>query len=359
MPRKLASVQKIREIVPIEGADRIERVGILLWYCVAKKGEFKPGDLCVYFEIDSLLPEWSEFEFLRKSSWNEKLQRYRLKSAKLRGALSQGLAIPLELFADRIEAAGLGPINRLEEGTDLTDALDVEKYEPPIPVSMSGKARPFTWPIAKSDEVRLESEPELLDRLAGKSWYITAKLDGTSGSFILDPPGDSGNGSGEATFHVCSRNYSLEEDPENIFWIVTNKYAIEKSLRDYHAATGRFVAVQGEVCGPGIQGNKLGLEAVELFVFNVVDVETRELFPLDRLREFCAGHGLTMVPTLEEGDSASFTTEDLFAKSEFLYRDLFAGARKDQEAEGIVVRAKDQSVSFKKLNNRYLLSGGE
>ena len=70
MPRKMASLQLIREILPIEGADAIERVGVLGWQCVAKKGEFRAGDRCLYFEIDALLPEWPEYEFLRKSSWN-------------------------------------------------------------------------------------------------------------------------------------------------------------------------------------------------------------------------------------------------------------------------------------------------
>jgi RNA ligase (TIGR02306 family) len=351
MPRKLASVQLIREILPIEGADAIERAGILAWYCVVKKGEFRQGDTCVYFEIDSLLPEWPEYEFLRKSSWNEKLHRYRLRTVKLRGALSQGLALPLGSFAPHLEAAGLGPLGLIAEGTDLTDILDVEKYEAPVPVQMEGIIRPFTWPIAKSDEIRLESDPTFLDRIAGKAWYISAKLDGTSASFILNPD--------DGVFHVCSRNNSLEEDPLNIYWKVALKLGVEEVLRKEKAATGRSLALQGELCGPGIQGNKLGLPEADLFIFNIVDTETNKLLPFAEMLDFCSKNGLSTVPIIKEGDSFAFTMEGIFTLSEYLYRDVFPEARKDQEAEGIVIRAKDQSVSFKKVSNRFLLKGGD
>ncbi|MFZ4616458.1 MAG: RNA ligase (ATP) [Rectinemataceae bacterium] len=356
MPRKLASIQSIREVLPIEGADAIERVGILGWYCVAKKGEFREGDNCLYFEIDSLLPEWPEYEFLRKSSWSEKARRFRLKTAKLRGALSQGLALPIARFAARVAAAGLGSIEDLPAGTDLTDALDVEKYEAPVSVQLDGKARDFSWPIAKSDEVRLESDPELLAQMAGKPWYISAKLDGTSASFILDLPGEPGS---PGEFHVCSRNLSLEEDPGNIYWKLARKLDIEEILRSHFAATGTCLAIQGELCGPGIQGNKLGLSEAGLFVFTIVEVGSRRFLDLEAMRSLCAVHGLHTVPILREGDSFAFSTEELFAMSEYPYREVFPEARKDQEGEGIVVRAKDQSLSFKKVSNRFLLKGGE
>ena len=356
MPRKMASLQLIREILPIEGADAIERVGVLGWQCVAKKGEFRAGDRCLYFEIDSLLPEWPEYEFLRKSSWNAKLGRFRLKTAKMRGALSQGLALPLASFAVRLSAAGLGPVDAIAEGCDLTDILDVEKYEAPVSIQMEGMAKAFTWPIAKSDEVRIESDPELLSRIAGKPWYISAKLDGASASFLLNPSGKAG---APPEFHACSRKFSLEEDEGNIYWIIARTLDIERILREDFAKTGRCLAIQGEICGPGIQGNKLGLSAPALFVFTMVDVGAHSPLSLDSMRDFCSGQGLRTVPILREGDSFAFSSQEIFAQSEYLYRDVFPDARKEQEAEGIVVRAADQSVSFKKVSNRFLLRGGE
>ncbi len=349
MARKLASIQHILGVEPIEGADRIEKVAILGWYCVVKKGEFKPGDLCVYFEIDSLLPEWPEFEFLRQSSWSQSLGRYRLRTAKLRGVVSQGLALPLSSLEARLAPASAD----LDEGADLTEILGIEKYEPAIPAQLEGQARPFSWPIAKTDELRLESDPELLVAMSGKTYYVSAKLDGTSGSFML---AESGVG---PEFHVCSRNYSLVENETNTFWRIARKHDIEGLLRAELAGTGRLLAIQGEVCGPGIQSNRLNLPEPTLFVFNIIDVRTGYSLALDEMRTFCADKGLRMVPVIQEGSYFSFTQADIFRMSEFLYHDVFPEARREQEAEGIVVRSADQSVSFKKVSNRFLLKGGD
>lgn len=135
--RKLASLQTVKYVRPIPGADAIEAIGVLGWQCVAKKGEFREGDPCVYFEIDSLLPEQPRYEFLRQSSFKPDLGRFKLRTVRLRKQLSQGLALPLGLFP---EAAGL-PI-----GSDLTAVLGIEQYEPPIPTFIAGDTR--TLPLA-------------------------------------------------------------------------------------------------------------------------------------------------------------------------------------------------------------------
>jgi len=87
--RKLAHVEKIVSIQPIDGADRIEVATVLGWQVVVKKDEFKVGDLCIYIEIDSVLPEIEDFEFLRD-------KKFRIKTQKLRGQISQGLILPLD-----------------------------------------------------------------------------------------------------------------------------------------------------------------------------------------------------------------------------------------------------------------------
>ena len=94
MSRKLASVQRIKAIRPIEGADRIEVVQVLNWDCVAKKGEYSVGDWVIYFEIDSLLPDIPMFEWLRGSSWSQKLNKYKISTHKFRNQISQGLVLP-------------------------------------------------------------------------------------------------------------------------------------------------------------------------------------------------------------------------------------------------------------------------
>ena len=91
MGRALAHIEKIHNIQPIEGADRIELVHVKGWQCVAVKGEFNEGDLAVYIEIDSKVPETEPFEFLRN-------KQFKIKTQKFRGALSQGIALPLSKF---------------------------------------------------------------------------------------------------------------------------------------------------------------------------------------------------------------------------------------------------------------------
>ena len=131
--RKLASIQKVLKVEPIEGADRIELVHVLGWQCVAKKGEFKEGDMGVYFEIDSYLPVCPEFEFLRASSYkNTDLmgEGFRLKTQKFRGQISQGLVLPMDI----VEKEGW---HGLPEGTDVTNLLGVRNFEMPE-MAMSG-----------------------------------------------------------------------------------------------------------------------------------------------------------------------------------------------------------------------------
>ncbi|NDC54508.1 MAG: hypothetical protein EBZ74_09530 [Planctomycetia bacterium] len=259
--RKLASLQVVKYVRPIPGADAIEAIGVLGSQCVAKKGEFREGDACVYFEIDSLLPEEPRYEFLRQSSFKPDLGKFKLRTVRLR-KLSQGLALPVGAFP---EAAGL-PI-----GSDLTALLAVEQYEPPIPTFIAGDTR----------------------------------------TFIIDPR------SGE--FHACGRNYSYEQTPEHAFWKVETRYGIQAGLE----ALGGTLALQGEIVGPGIQCNRLGLP---------------------------------FVPVLERGDAFSYSLADLLEKAKGRYREHFPLAKATQEREGIVVRSLCGSISFKAINNDFLLA---
>ena len=223
--RKLASIQKIKYVKPIPDADSIETVGVLGWECVSKRGEFQPDDICVYFEIDSLLPEIPEFEFLRKSCWNETFKKFRLKTIRLKKQISQGLALPISAFP---KLAGLFDTNiPYNVGTDVTELLGIEKYEPPIPAAIVGDARSFCWPISKTDETRvqLDDEYKFIESLTGRPYYISLKLDGTSSTFLIDPK--------DETFHVCGRNYSYKRNDTHSFWQIAEKYNIEQGLRDF------------------------------------------------------------------------------------------------------------------------------
>jgi RNA ligase (TIGR02306 family) len=189
MERKLASIQRIRELLPIEGADFVCLASFTDtgWQCVVRKDWFQPGDLAVYFEIDSVLPE--------NPAWDNIIAKYnyRIKTQKFRGVLSQGFAIPMymvkkaleeELNKTDLDYLEWEKVNNLATiGADLTTHLNVKKWEP----KESGPGahnvfRKSTFPgfIPKTDETRIQSEPGLLEELRGLPYYITEKLDGTS-----------------------------------------------------------------------------------------------------------------------------------------------------------------------------------
>ena len=134
--RKLVTIQEIEDIQPIEGADSIEKAKIKEWWVVVKKGEFIVGDYCIYFEIDSFLPIKPEYEFLLRGSSPKKMlvdgqekEGIRLKTIRLKGQISQGLALPIATIANNLPK---------EVGTDISEILGVIKYEPPIPANLAG-----------------------------------------------------------------------------------------------------------------------------------------------------------------------------------------------------------------------------
>lgn len=333
--RTLASIQRIIALDPIKDADTIEVATVLGWKVVVKKGIHKVGELVVYFEIDSLLPELPVFEFLRASSWNEKFKSYRLKSIRLRGQISQGLIIPINEFLEL-------------EGLDLTDLLGISKYEPPVPAEISGDAKSFSWPIAKTNETRIQTIPEILNSIKGKPYYISSKLDGTSSTFILDLDGQ---------FHVCGHNYSYKEKEGNTFWELAKKYNIKEKLEGYYQKTGIHIALQGETCGPGIQKNKLGLLEQDVFFFNAINVDNRKTLSFEELVVLCKEFGLKTVPILEEDVSFPYNfVEEVLAKADGFYKnDGFENALPKQQREGIVIRTKDSTISFKVISNAFLL----
>lgn len=187
--RKLASIQRIKKLRPIENADAIEVATVLGWQCVVKKEEFKEGNLCIFFEVDSFLPVDPRFEFvgnLKKMLVDgQEVQGYLLETVRLRGQISQGLALPLGDFADKLKVQDIW-----EEGTDVTEKLGVLKYEPPIPASLAGTVRgPFPWFIPKTDELRLQTIPEVLDKYHDTLFYCTEKIDGTSMTVFYNDDG--------------------------------------------------------------------------------------------------------------------------------------------------------------------------
>jgi len=361
----LATVQTIKEIKPIENADRIEVAKVLGWEVVVKKNEFKVGDLCIYVEIDTLIPnkDWSKFLFTGSHVDDE---YHRLRTIKLRGQVSQGLVLLINTINSNTL---LKMINERKdffcaEGLDVTEYLGIKKYESPeINIGSRSnriKARSFPSFIRKTDEVRIQSNLELLEQLKHKPYYITQKLDGTS--FTCYKYNNK--------FGVCSRNMELlnpkqpkgfiqfikreirkllgktkkEVPATNTYWRMAEKYNIESWLPD-------GFAIQGEIVGPGIQRNKLGLDELRLFIFNVWYIkEQRHLYfrELDFFTDI-----IEYVPEILDGDSFNYTFEELMTIAE---NQTYPNG---SSAEGIVVRNLDQTISFKVVSNKFLLEYGE
>jgi len=335
--RKLASIQRIKKLEPIEGADAIEKAYVLGWQLVVKKNEFQPGDLCIYCEIDCLMPAKPEFEFLRPRGM-------RIKTARLRGQISQGIAFPLSFLPAGFE---------VEEGADCTDALGITKYDPPMPACLNGVAKgAFPGFIPKTDETRVQVLQDVLDKYVGETCYITEKLDGSSTTYFLN--------NGE--FGVCSRNLELLEDAENSLWKVARELDIEGKLRSLN---GNF-ALQGEMVGEGIQGNKMKLKGQHIRFFNVFDIDNSAYLDFDRFTVLMAAMDLHTVPVLATDYQLENDIEALVRKATM--KSTICG---DAWAEGIVIRPVKERielynnhfvhnrVTFKAINPEFLLKYGE
>jgi len=328
MMRKLASIQRIKALDPIAGADAIERATVLGWQLVVKKGEFKVGELCVYCEVDCLMPDDPRFEFLKPRGM-------RIKTIRLRGQISQGICFPLSIL----------PVSfNIQEDVDCTEVLGIKKYEPPIPASLSGIAKgPFPSFIPKTDEPRVQILQEMLDRYKGQDCYISEKIDGSSATFYVH----------NQQFGVCTRNFELMEDPENTIWKIARELDIEKKLR----STGINVAIQGEVIGEGVQGNPLKLRGQSIRFFNVVDIDRYAYLSFNQFIGFMRTLSLETVPIIAVGYKLD---NDINALVKMATRKSLICP--NAWAEGIVIRPLVECidsvigrVSFKSINPEFLL----
>ncbi len=340
MKRKLASVQRVLAVVPIVGADAIEAVKINGWQCVVKKGSFAVGDRGVFFEIDAVPPDAPVYRFL----WTPKAAQpvegarpttFRIRTMTLRGCLSQGLFLPL---------AEAGVEADTPDGEDVSERLGVTRYDPPMPQGAGELRAAFPARVPRTDEERVQSAPAVLDELRGHPYVITQKCDGTSSTFLIDPD--------DETLHACGRNWSIREG-DNVYWAIARRYDLDAKLR---SKSGRY-AIQGEICGPGIQKNPLGLKGPQLFVFSAYDLTEARFLDDAAMRALAAEMELDAVPVVESGERFSHDLASLLALAEGVY----PGTK--NQREGVVIRARDERfsptlngrLSFKAISNKYLL----
>jgi len=332
--RKLASIQEIKNLEPIPGADAIEKATVLGWQLVVKKGEFAIGDRCVYCEIDALLPEKPEFEFLRQ-------RKFRIKTVRLRGQVSQGIAFPMSLLMGKGE---------FEPGQDVTEVLEITQWQPKIPACLAGLVKgSFPAFVPKTDETRVQVLGDVLKRYVGTKCYVTEKVDGASATYYLK----------DGEFGVCSRNLDLKESEGNAFWQFAREAKIEEKLRE----VGGNWAIQGELVGNGIQGNNLGIIGKKVLFFSAFDINAYRYLDFEDFEKFFIKIGLETVPILERDYTLVDDIDSLVKKS--VGRSAIAPK---VWREGIVIRPLKEVVdlgmsslfnngrlSFKVVNLEYLL----
>lgn len=342
--RKLASIQRVWAIEPIDGADRIELAHVLGWQCVVNKGQFQPMDTAVYFEIDSFLPIKPEFEFMRNSSYKKTDimgEGFRLRTMKFRGQISQGLLLPVSQFPEIPQDA--------EIGMDVTELLGVKKWEIEERATTGGTViGNLPYDIPHTDETRVQENPELIQAFAGLDYYISTKMDGSSHSIGIDENG----------FHVTGHNYEYKDDGTSSFYNLVKERGYREKLDHYVIENGlRTLTIQGELCAPGIQRNRLRLVRPEWYVFTI-RVDGKRV-GLNRMQDICKALGMTTVPIEEVGrdlPSRYPTVETLLERADGEYPN---GGKK----EGIVIRPTEPvfcplisaSLSMKVVSNKYLL----
>ena len=373
--RKLASIRRIADIQPIEGADAIEVATIDGWKVVVKKGEFKTGNLAVYMEIDSWVP-YELAPFLSKGQEPreyEGVKGERLRTIRLRGQVSQGLLLPVDRVNDTPfitgwhHEDGIGTMVMVAEGQDVTECLNIQKWEAVLPAQLQGQAK-GNFPtdlIPKTDQERIQNcfgeiqkrakrfatekvwnaETETLEEhpvvlptdFEEPTYEVTLKLDGSSCTIFR----------WEGELRVCSRNLELKINDEN----ADNTFvAMALKIGD---KIHNGLAVQGECMGNGVRGNREGFKEHCFFVFDLFDIrEHRYINPVGR-RRMCKNLGLEHVPVLGTDWKAPNSVEEGLAIAE-------GPSINHKIREGLVWKCnEDPSFSFKTISNQFLLKGGD
>lgn len=404
--RELAYIVKVDAITPMN-ADRLECAHVGGWHCVVGKGEFQAGDLAVYFEIDSKLPEvfpFNKMEFLKS-------KHFAIKSQKIRGEVSQGLLMPLSAWTDsegRIPA-WVATVNLcIASGSDilksetrfLTKELSVtyavsednqrkassgDKYKRMAQRRSEifrhkwaqwfmrriwGKRLMFLffgkkkdkktgWPawVVKTDEERCQNMPWLFNG-SDEKWIATEKIDGTSTTFTL-----RGNPK-KAQFYVCSRNVVFDKPDKkcfyetNVYTEMAETYHMEPVMRTALAAAQAadpnvdFLTIQAETYGQSVQKRDYGMDYHDMKIFNIIwgfkNGTTKRLNPMDGMAQ-ASVWGLPYVPVVDTGFVLPATCEELLA--------MAGGASKVDGGmrEGLVLRSVDGKKSFKAVSQEYLL----
>lgn len=384
MTRKLASLRIIADVQKHPNADALDIVTIDGWQCVAAIGEFKKGDVAIYFEIGSYLPVCERFEFLRKSCYKEHPDLgpgFRIKTIKLRGEIAQGLAVPLSKFSFEELPVVRSMVWDLiaSDENDVTELLGVKKYE--VPERNSGGVNcgrsksSFPSFIPKTDQERIQN---LFNKFSQQhkhaEWEVTMKLDGSSMTVFyedtpvteylpvevseesIDPfqvvsittPFNRG---------VCSRNMNLNLDGGGDFVNFSNESGLLDRLTQYCQVNNRSLALQGELMGPRIQKNREQFERHYFYLFDVYDIEAeRYLNAAERQDVFFAITDHSLIRHAPVIDNCMAVFEEYTNIGDLLEWVNKAASINHKIAEGYVFKhLSNPAFSFKCISNLFLL----
>jgi len=371
--RTLATIQKIKAIEPIEGKDKIVLASFYDtgWKVIVGK-DMNVDDLCVYIEYDSVLPQRPEFEFLRSRCWNSRYEGFRIRCMKMGNVFSEGIVFPLSIL----------PSGKWKVGDDVTEILGIIKYDPelldekretstqyplllrllfriPLIKKLFFHNKRRDWPkwASKSDETRVQNLTYVFDKFQGLDVVVTEKLDGCSALYGLN----------KGQFVVCSRNLQIHEakgkyaKEQSRYIRAAKMYDIKAKLKKAKKIYGYDFYVQGELCGPGIQGNKYGFEDLRFFAFNVYNISKQRYLSSFEAYNFCNEMGFAHVPLIER---TSFCWRDVEELVEYAKGGSVFGKT---PREGVVVRSvrwmppesgMSNSFSFKVINPDFMVKYG-
>ena len=362
--RKLATIRKITNIVPIENCDNIALAIVDGWTVIIKKSEFSIGDSCVFFEIDSFLPLEPRYEFLKKTTKFDGKEGYRIKTMKMKGVLSQGLALPLTMFPE---------VSTNDD--DVTNRLNIIKFdlEQFYGANTAGprerKYGSFPTFIPKTDQPRIQNMTHMFLTHKDTTFEETLKLDGSSMTCYKIPNKPTlfqrvlsffGKQLPTYKFGVCSRNVDLKPSDNKVqvfdnfgkksvyaqsdFWATAIKMDIENKLPIGYA-------IQGELIGPSIQANHEKVSSLDYFVFDVYDINKKQYLTPEARREFCKQHNIQHVPvTNPNATPLQMSLEELLAHVDT------ESMNQGTVSEGRVYKSNSYpTMSFKVINNKYLL----
>lgn len=364
MSRKLASIVEVASCDPIPDTDRLSVATMKGkgWRVVTARDEYKPGDLAVYFEIDSALPpDDSRYAFLRERCLRKFVSKsgrvlrevIRIKTVKLRGVISQGLLMPFSAFPEIPREANMG--------ADVTTLLHIEHFDEikeslqpamgnPICADALGKF-PSDF-VPKTDEERIQNLGDWFASMKGRLWQVTQKHDGTSCTIAYSPSIDSENPE-----IVCSRNLRLKPQTADgkipVHWQMAEKYGIIGSLKYQHGMDGREFALQGEIVGPGINKCRNKETEYKFLCFRIWNVKEQQFLNPQDASAFCSIWKIPHVNVIED----RFPFFDRITTMDEALKFAEGKTPEGNEREGVVCKTVDDGPyrSFKVVSNRYLM----